>query len=210
MIKLSVEDAVKLARLTESPLKCSIEEVIANAIRILETNDMYPGAVALVRKANEDLKHEITRLQGLADSEQRSAEMYARAWEREIGPPYRAKTHHIDCLVLTTRDRMQELNRWRALEARGIICFNCGKPHHTADCDQPEHTEPRGAPLDDEGNPLWNYGPPIPVLRGNGPIVGSTAHGVACHQCGKLPASGEHACSWTNDGHALCFRCGHG
>jgi hypothetical protein len=44
-------------------------------------------------------------------------EMYAKAWEREIGAPYRAKTHRIDALVLTTRDRIAERNRLRkALE----------------------------------------------------------------------------------------------
>lgn len=93
---------------------------------------------SLISKATLPLKAECARLKQLAESETRTAEMYARAWEREIGPPYRAKAHHIDCLVLTTQDRIRELTKWRALEARGILCFNCGKPHRTAACDQPE------------------------------------------------------------------------
>ena len=40
--------------------------------------------------------------------ERRSAHMYAKAWEREIGPPYVEKTHHIiDSLVVTTRARIE-------------------------------------------------------------------------------------------------------
>lgn len=38
-------------------------------------------------------------------------EMYANAWEREIGPPYAAKRHRIDCLVLTTKEVRAEAAR---------------------------------------------------------------------------------------------------
>lgn len=69
---------------------------------------------------------------------ERELETYANAWARELGPPFRAKRHAIDALVLTTRERMEELTRWRALEARGYRCFNCRGPHHTEACDQPE------------------------------------------------------------------------
>jgi hypothetical protein len=43
-----------------------------------------------------------------------NTEMYARAWQRELGPPWIAKNHRIDGLVLTTRDRQERL---RTIEA---------------------------------------------------------------------------------------------
>jgi hypothetical protein len=91
-------------------------------------------------KPGQQLAYSVTRLAEAHSAATRTAEMYGRAWEREIGPPYRAKAHHIDCLVLTTRDRIAELNRYRQLECDGVNlrCFNCGKPHRTESCDQPE------------------------------------------------------------------------
>ena len=60
----------------------------------------------MTNKTVEQLERELARANADAD-------MYANAWAREIGPPYRAKSHNIDALVLTTRDRMQELRDLR-------------------------------------------------------------------------------------------------
>ena len=49
--------------------------------------------------------------------------MYIKAWEREIGPPYRNKTHHIDAMVLTTQDRIKE--RDDAIDATVSLRSEC-------------------------------------------------------------------------------------
>lgn len=56
--------------------------------------------------------------QALADRSSR--DMYAKAWEREIGPPYRQKMHHIDAMVLTTEDRMRQLRGLRSA-LKGLV-----------------------------------------------------------------------------------------
>lgn len=69
-------------------------------------------SVAMGQSANRrisELEAEVARLKS-----QDKTEMYANAWERELGPPFVAKTHRIDSLVLTTRLRMGELARLRA------------------------------------------------------------------------------------------------
>lgn len=94
--------------------------------------------IATLRKELSSLTAKLADAERIARLADNDAEMYARAWARELGPPYVAKRHRIDALVMTTQERMRELTRWRSLEARGIKCLNCGMPHHTAACDQPE------------------------------------------------------------------------
>lgn len=48
-------------------------------------------------------------LQGALAASERDLAMYANAWAREIGAPYANKRHHIDMLVRTTKDRLEEL-----------------------------------------------------------------------------------------------------
>jgi hypothetical protein len=99
--------------------------------------ELRQGLLQIEKERNAALAKlaDAERITRLADND---TEMYASAWERELGPPFVGKSHRIDALVLTTRERMAELTRWRALEARGNRCFNCRGPHHTESCDQPE------------------------------------------------------------------------
>lgn len=69
----------------------------------------------------ERLKQEIIYANARTSDARRDAkdadsncEMYARAWARELGAPYVAKTHRIDALVLTTQERIKERDEARA------------------------------------------------------------------------------------------------
>lgn len=56
----------------------------------------------------QKLGHQVRELEHSLRAANATAEMYAHAWQRELGPPYRGR-HHIDAMVLTTRDRMEEI-----------------------------------------------------------------------------------------------------
>lgn len=109
----------------------------------------------------------------MADAEERAAswkstlEMYRGAWVREIGPPYRQKSHDIDALVLTTQDRMREIHDLRCerngyirgavgrglIEIGKILAASAPRPiqldltaESTADQDNGRHRARRGSP----------------------------------------------------------------
>lgn len=67
------------------------------------------------KKSSAEFCRQIQSLTAKLDAALRanSDHMYATAWERELGPPYRAKSHHIDSMVLTTRDRMTDLHAYK-------------------------------------------------------------------------------------------------
>lgn len=107
--------------------------VKALAARVLELERVFIAAVSealeLMRAQGERLKateESLAHVENLACAAafdaglaqaavaRSSRDMYAEAWEREIGPPYRQKFHHIDAMVLTTQDRMKELGGLRA------------------------------------------------------------------------------------------------
>ncbi len=52
-----------------------------------------------------------------AHNEKAAADQFFRAWTREIGPPYANKRHSIDMLVMTTKQRMEELSTLRKEKA---------------------------------------------------------------------------------------------
>lgn len=96
---------------------------LANVIR----TDGHDAAVDLETKMRL-LEKENSRLTRERDDEKRCVDLYAKAWERELGPPYVRKTWHIDALVLTTRLRLQERDEARA-EVRRLqaIVRECGR-----------------------------------------------------------------------------------
>lgn len=86
------------------------------------------------------LRYEISRLTVLAANNDADADMYAKAWQRELqeyNGLIRNKRHHIDALVVTTRDFVQKL---KAAES-------------TMQVWQPIHTAPRDKTLIMLGRP---------------------------------------------------------
>jgi hypothetical protein len=80
--------------------------------------------------ANEGQEaREIARLTKLAAQNNADAEMYARAWQRELAGFLRPKGHHIDMLVVSTRDLAE---RCRTAESRvkelTAASADCGAP----------------------------------------------------------------------------------
>jgi hypothetical protein len=58
-----------------------------------------------------DLAGELADMTRQRDAWKREAEMYAAAWQRELGGRLVPKTHLIDALVLTTRRMREERDR---------------------------------------------------------------------------------------------------
>lgn len=76
--------------------------------------ELHEELLGKARVERNHLLSEINNLkEQLASKKVDHTEMYAKAWERELGPPFVAKTHRIDSLVLTTRVRMEELRQLR-------------------------------------------------------------------------------------------------
>ena len=99
--------------------------------------------LAQERAAHEGTRHALLKAIKERDDWKHDSLMYSKAWEREIGPPYRNKTHHIDALVLTTQDRIAErdaaVTRAESAEAReaamrsAVLAATEGRhtcPHH--------------------------------------------------------------------------------
>ncbi|WBO23981.1 hypothetical protein [Sphingomonas abietis] len=64
------------------------------------------------------LKMELEKAERDAKSANADADMYARAWQRELGGTFVTKRHHIDAIVLTTQ---RIVKAYKDAVARGLI-----------------------------------------------------------------------------------------
>lgn len=101
----------------------AIERLRAENAALAEKLVLLEEGKARGHKINEKQKAQLsekdrdaaTLREKLADANRKQQQtestlkMYAGAWAREIGPPYHLKTHEIDGLVLTTRERVAAL-----------------------------------------------------------------------------------------------------
>lgn len=103
----SVKDAhtvwsVLITQAESDALKAELAEAQRHYADAEQANVALDAQVEAMRGALETAKRE-------AKDFSSSLDMYAKAWWRELRGPYRNKSHEIDALVLTTRERMEEL-----------------------------------------------------------------------------------------------------
>lgn len=92
---------------------------LAGTVRMLSSGDLHHEAiVCAARDRIVYLVDKLAKAEADAKAAKHDADMYANAWEREIGPPYVNKRHHIDAMVVTTQMVRAQAARVPILEAR--------------------------------------------------------------------------------------------